>query len=148
MSAPRLPFFSLQPEAYKALVALNAAVEKSSLGKKLIDLIYLRVSQINSCSYCVDMHFRDLLTLGEDPRKLNSLVTWREAPFFDERERAALELAEQATRINQGCHIDDAQFDALGRHFTDQEIVALTFTIASINAWNRIGHTMRPPIPE
>jgi AhpD family alkylhydroperoxidase len=146
-NAPRLPFHTLQPDAVKSLMGLNNALEKSTLGKKLIDLVYLRVSQINGCAYCNDMHWRDLVSLGEDPRRLNSVLVWRESEFFSERERAALEWTEKMTTLPGGQHPSDADFDALGNQFSDQEIVALTFTIAAINAWNRIGVAFHPSIP-
>jgi alkylhydroperoxidase family enzyme len=93
------------------------------------------------------MHWSDLVKHGEDPRRLNSLITWREVDFFDERERAALHLTERLTRL-QDEHLSDAEFDALGAHFSDKEIVALVFSIACINAWNRMGVSMRPPLPK
>lgn len=137
MSASRIPFATLQPESYAALSNLSAALYKSGLERKLIDLIFLRVSQINGCAYCVDLHWRELMVQEEDPRRLNSLVTWHEVPFFSERERAALRWAEAVTDIR---HLrDDEALEALRGHFDNGEIAALTFVVAAMNAWNRLS---------
>lgn len=138
MSAPRIPFATLQPDAYRALSDLNAALYQSSLGRKLVDLVFLRVSQINGCAYCVDLHWRDLMAQDEDPRRLNSLATWREAPFFDARERAALNWADKVTQI-RALHEDDGALASLQEHFDNAEIAALTFAVAAMNAWNRMA---------
>ena len=146
MSAPRIPYYSLMPDSFNGLLAMSAGLEKSTLGKKLIGLIFLRVSQVNRCAFCNDLHWRELLELGEDVRRLNSLLTWREVPFFTDKERAALDWAEQLTSLH-GEHPGDAEFEALGEYFSDQEIAALTFAIACINAWNRLGVALCPPLP-
>ncbi len=145
MNDPRLPWRELAPQAYRALAGVNAALAPSTLGKRLIDLVQLRVSQINGCAYCVDLHARDLLAAGEDFQRINSLLTWREVPFFDERERAALRWAESVTRIAE-THAPDADFEALGAHFTEREIAELTLVIAQMNAWNRMGIALRQPV--
>jgi len=137
MSALRIPFATLQPEAYRALSDLNAALYQSGLERKLIDLLYLRVSQINGCAYCVDLHWRDLMRQDEDPRRLNSLVSWREVPFFSPRERAALRWADAVTDI-RNLH-DDAALTELKAQFDNAEIAALTFAVAAMNAWNRLA---------
>lgn len=141
----RLMHGSLVPEAFKAVGELKTAVGNSGLDPKLIDLIYQRVSQLNGCAYCVDLHWRDLLAQGEDPQRLNSLITWREVGFFDERERAALNWAESVTNIQQ-TQAPDADFDALRAHFSDAEIAALTYAVALMNMLNRIGISMRMPV--
>src|SRR3569833_4630055 len=89
------------PEGYKAFGPLYAYVESCGLDRRLIDLVFLRVSQINGCAYCVDLHWRDLVKAGEDQRRLNSLVTWKEGPFFSARDRAALAWTESLTTIAQ-----------------------------------------------
>ncbi len=145
----RLPFHSLAAPAVAALSSLNTAVSASGLEPVLIDLVYLRVSQLNGCAYCVDMHWRDLLKVGDDAQRLNSLSTWRETAFFTPREEAALNWAERLTTLpnhNPPAHPCDADFDALRPHFNDAEIVNLSFTIAAINAWNRIGVGMHLPV--
>lgn len=143
--SPRLPYFSLAPHAMAALKSLNAALAASTLGMRLIDLVYLRVSQINGCAYCVDLHWRDLLTGGEDAQRLNSLATWREVGFFDARERTALAWAESLTDLHRS-HADDEDFNALKPHFSETEIADLSFAIAGMNAWNRLGIGFRQPV--
>ena len=126
------------PEGYKAFGPIYQYVESCGLDRKLVDLVYLRVSQINGCSYCVDLHWRDLVQAGEDQRKLNSLITWREAPFFSARERAALAWAEILTGIAQ-TGAPDADYAVVQSAFTEKEIGDLTIVIALMNAMNRIG---------
>jgi AhpD family alkylhydroperoxidase len=145
MSAHRLSFSTLAPDAYRALASVNSALEQSSLGKQLIELIHLRVSQINGCAFCVDMHARELLRHDEQLQRLNSLVTWRETDFFSERERAALAWAEAVTSVNRQ-HPSDELLDALKQHFSDKEIVELGFAVATINAWNRIAIGFHAPV--
>ncbi|MFC7514756.1 carboxymuconolactone decarboxylase family protein [Herbaspirillum sp. GCM10030257] len=145
MSALRLPYQTLAPELYRALSGVNIALQESTLGKSLIELVFLRVSQINGCAFCVDMHARDLLAQEEDFQRINSLVTWRETSLYSERERAALAWAEAITLI-AGNHASDALFEALRQHFSEREIVDLEFAIAIINAWNRIAIGFRQPV--
>ena len=145
-TAPRLPWHQLAPQAYKAMVGVKGALAGSSLGTKLIDLVQLRVSQINGCAYCVDLHARDLLAQDEDMQRINSLQTWHEVPFFDARERAALQWAESLTHVAT-THAPDADFDQLRPHFDDREIAELSLVVAMMNAWNRIGVGMRNQVP-
>ena len=143
----RLPYYQLAPKDFQGLLDLSAAVHKGSLGSRLGDLVLLRVSQINGCAYCIDMHWRDLIRQDADPRHLNALAGWREAPFFSERERAALRWAEI---VNATPHSDasDEEFAKLRAHFSDVEIAELGFTIAAINAWNLLNVSFRNPVPE
>ncbi len=128
------------------MIAVNGAIESSTLGKSLVDLVFARVSQINGCAYCLDMHVRDLREQGEDWQRINSLATWREVSFFSERERAALDWAETTTRLPEHHGARDAEFEGLKAHFSDLEIVELSIAIAQINAWNRMGVGMRLPV--
>ena len=116
------------------------------LGPVLIGLVLTRVSQINGCAFCLDMHVRDLRRQGEEWQRINSLPAWRDVPFFDERERAALDWAETLTRLADHHSASDAQFEALKAHFSDLEIVELSVAVAQINAWNRLGVGMRLPV--
>lgn len=145
--AIRLPYFQLAPKAFDLLYKLSGAIRKDLLGARLVDLVFLRASQINGCAYCIDMHWRDLIRLGADPRHLNAVAGWREAPFFTERERAALRWAEIVTAIP---HADtsDEEFAALRTQFSDEEIAELSFAIAAINAWNLLNVSLRNPLPE
>jgi AhpD family alkylhydroperoxidase len=143
----RLPYFQLAPKAFDLLYKLSGAIRKDLLGARLVDLVFLRASQINGCAYCIDMHWRDLIRLGADPRHLNAVAGWREAPFFTERERAALRWAEIVTAIP---HADasDEEFASLKTQFNDEEIAELSFAIAAINAWNLLNVSLRNPLPE
>lgn len=145
MSA-RLNLFTLAPANLKALVNLSMTNRQSSIGERLFELVQLRVSQVNGCGVCIDMHWRDLIKQGADPRHLNSLAAWRESPFFSERERAALAWADA---VNALPHRDDtdAAWPALREHFSENEIAELGYTIAAIRGWNVINLSLRNQIP-
>ncbi len=134
----RLPYATLAPEANKHLMALSGWLEKSELGESLLDLVYLRVSQINGCPYCVDLHWREACERGVEMRKLNAVVVWNDAPFFTDREKAAFAWAEAVTNLRDR-QVPDGAFEHAKQHFTDKELADLTFAIAAINAWNRIA---------
>jgi AhpD family alkylhydroperoxidase len=144
--AARITYPQLAPKAFESLLALSNAVHKSSLGTRLVDLVFLRVSQINGCAFCIDMHWRDLIRHKADPRHLNAVAGWREAPFFDERERAALRWAEVVTAIPHGDSSDE-EFARLQAHFSETEIAELGFAVAAINAWNLLNVSFRTPVP-
>ncbi len=111
----------------------------------LIELLQTRVSQINGCAFCLDMHARDLRRLGEGWQRINSLATWRETPFYTPAERAALAWAEALTRLPDGHAGHDEAFEALKAHFGEQEIVELSWAVAASNAWNRMAVGLRQP---
>lgn len=138
----RLDFYKASPHAYKAMAALEDSISKSKIEKPLAELVRLRASQINGCAFCVDMHHSDARKDGETERRLATVVTWREAPFFSERERAALEWTESLTLIAQN-HVPDAVWEAVKPHFTDEEIVDLTLLVSAINGWNRFAISFR-----
>ena len=142
----RLKFASVAPEGYKAWGALRTYIAKCGLEESLINLVYLRVSQINGCAYCVDLHTRDAEKAGESTRRLHNVVTWHETPFFSERERAALAWAESLTWLPETKAPDEA-YEPLRQHFSDKEIADLTYAIALMNAMNRlgVGFRMGPP---
>jgi len=125
------------PGAYKAMLGLEQYLHSCGLEEPLIHLIKLRTSQINGCAYCLDMHWKDLRTIGENEQRLYSLDAWRECPFYTDRERAALEWTEAVTRITDG-HVPDAIYEEVRRHFNEKELSDLTFAVATINAWNRL----------
>jgi AhpD family alkylhydroperoxidase len=104
--------------------------------------VKLRASQINGCAYCVDMHYLDARAGGETEQRLSALVVWQEAPFFSERERAALLWTEKVTLISLD-HVPDEVYEQARKHFTDEELVNLTLIIATINAWNRLSISFR-----
>ena len=145
MNQPRLPWTEISAKSYQAMAGVNVSIAKSSLGHSLMELVQTRVSQINGCAYCLDMHARDLRKHGETWQRLNSLSTWRETSFYNERERAALAWAEVLTRLADQHGDHDTAFEALKKQFSDQEIVELSWTIAAINAWNRMAVGMRTP---
>jgi AhpD family alkylhydroperoxidase len=138
----RLPYHTLSPEAYRGLGATKAALEKSSLGKDLIDLVWLRMSQINGCAFCLELHAGSLRSGGMAQAKLDSLAGWRVAEHFTERERAALAWAESLTHVDR-THAPDEDYEPLRQHFTDVEISDLTFAIALMSAFNRLAIGMR-----
>lgn len=135
---PRLDHRSIAPDMGRALSSVNIALGKSTLGRALIDLIFLRVSQLNGCAYCVDMHAHDLLDAGESMRRINAVSAWQESPFFNPKERAVLAWVEALTRLGNG-PVADHVFEPLRDHFSEKGIVELTYAVAVINAWNRIG---------
>jgi len=144
---PRLSWMRTAPKPYQAMIAAGATLADASLGPVLLELIKTRVSQINGCAFCLDMHVRDLRKLGESWQRINSLATSREARLYTERERVALAWAEVLTRLADGHAGHDQAFDELRAHFSDQEIVELSWAIAQINAWNRMAVGMSAPVP-
>ena len=145
--AARIPLYTLAPANLKAMIALSQSTKNSSLGARLVELVQLRVSQVNGCGVCVDMHWRDLVKQGLDPRHLNALAAWREAPFFSERERAALAWADAVNAL-PGRDDTDSAWPALREYFSDVEIAELGYTIAAIRGWNAINLSLRSPLPE
>ncbi|HEV2782381.1 MAG TPA: carboxymuconolactone decarboxylase family protein [Actinophytocola sp.] len=132
----------LAPEAYKHMYGLEQFLANSTLPATIKELVKLRVSQLNGCGFCVDMHSHDLKAAGETDERLFTVVAWREAPYFTEQERAALALAEEATRLGpEG--VSDAVWDKAKEQFDEQTLAALVVAIATINAWNRYGVTLR-----
>lgn len=138
----RVDFYSASPDAIKAMMGLEKHVARSSLEMPLRELVRLRVSQINGCAYCLDMHASDARKAGEDERRLSTLAAWRETPFFSDRERAALAWAEAVTQVNQG-HVPDAVWTEVYEHFSPAEITDLTLLVVAINGWNRFAISFR-----
>ena len=134
----RINYQQLAPEAVSKLGAVTKYLESSSLDTLLRALVEIRVSQINGCVYCVDLHTEQARRLGETQQRLDTLPVWHEAPYFDERERAALTRAEALTHVSD-THAPDADYDRLCEHFSEKEIVDLSIAIAVMNAWNRIS---------
>ncbi len=134
----RLDYRKASPGAYQAMLALQAAIDKSGLEKPLLELMKIRASQINACAFCLHMHTKDARKLGEREERIYLLDAWRESSLYTERERAALAWTECLTRLPEAGAPDEiyAQMQA---QFTDAEIVDLTLAIGAINAWNRIG---------
>ncbi|KIU52198.1 MULTISPECIES: carboxymuconolactone decarboxylase family protein [Pseudomonas] len=138
MSQLRLPFASLSPEAYQGLLATNNALAASSLGLPLIELVYLRISQINGCAFCLGKHSQTLRDSEVAQAKLDCLAGWRISGLFNERERAALAWAETLTHVSEK-GAPDALYEPLKAHFSDVEISDLTLAVALMNAFNRLA---------
>jgi AhpD family alkylhydroperoxidase len=123
------------PAVYKAMAAFDRSIE---LDPQLRELIKIRASQLNGCAYCLDLHTRDARAAGEDERRLATLAGWREAPFFTERERAALALTDAVTRLGEH-GVTDEVWNAAAAQFEEPELAQVLWAITAINAWNRIG---------
>ncbi|MGA0609715.1 carboxymuconolactone decarboxylase family protein [Caldimonas sp. KR1-144] len=145
--APRVAYFQLAPKSFKGLYDLSTVIKNGSLDKRLLEIVFLRVSQINGCAYCIDMHWADLQRQGMSARHVNAVAGWREAPYFSDRERAALRWAEIVTAI-PAADPSDEEFARLKQHFNGQEIAELGFAIATITAWNLLNVSFRNPLPE
>ena len=125
-----------------AMLGVERYLRSSGLERSLLDLVNLRVSQLNGCAYCIDMHWKDLRAAGETEQRLYSLSSWRECPYYTEREQAALAWAESVTLIRDG-HAADAIFERVQPAFTEKELTDLTLSIATINVWNRLNIAAR-----
>ncbi|MDT7654487.1 MAG: hypothetical protein QOI36_5893 [Pseudonocardiales bacterium] len=134
------------PDAMKALLALSRAAQSSPVPETTHKLIHLRVSQINGCSVCVDMHARELKEAGERDERIWGVGAWRESPYFSDAERAALALAECVTRLaDRPDAVPDAVWDDAAAHYDEKELSSLLVSIAAINVWNRLNAATRQP---
>jgi AhpD family alkylhydroperoxidase len=132
------------PGALQPLLELANSVREVGLSPKTADLVHLRAAQINGCSYCVDMHARDLKEAGETDERLFAVAAWREAPYFSDAERAALALTEAATRLaDRPDPVPDGVFEEAARHYDEPTLAALIIEIALINFWNRTTIAVR-----
>ncbi|GAA2671015.1 carboxymuconolactone decarboxylase family protein [Nonomuraea recticatena] len=131
-------------DGLKAMYALETYLNASPVPRATLDLVRLRVSQINGCGFCVDMHAREATEAGVSGQRLHAVAAWRDTPFFSEEERAALALAEAATRLSDNpVGVPDDVWEAAADHYDEEALSALVMTIAAINAWNRINVTLR-----
>lgn len=134
------------PDAMKALQALSEAT-KPALPEKLLELVYLRASQINGCSVCVDMHPKLAKRAGETDERLLAVAAWRDTPYFTEAERAALALTEALTRLSdREDPVTDAVWENAAKHFDEPQLASLVLAIAAINVWNRLNVAVRQPV--
>lgn len=141
---PRLDY-TVATEAIRGMYQLEHYINHSSLEQQLVHLVKMRASQINGCAYCCDMHSKDARANGETEQRLYLLSAWEESPVYSERERAALELTEAMTKITEG-HVPDVIWEAAKQQFSEQELLALVFTITTINAWNRLAIATRTEV--
>lgn len=141
----RMKLFEVAPQGYQAVSGLEKYI-RANVDPTVLELVKVRASMSNGCAFCVDMHSREALANGESDRRLFAVAAWREAPFFDERERTALALTDAVTRL--GDHgVPDDVWDAAAKVWSEKELADLILAIATINVWNRIAVTtrMEPP---
>ena len=138
----RINAFTKGQKAMGALYSLGTYLKNSQVEQSLLELIYYRVSQINGCAYCLDMHSKDLRAKGETEQRLFVLNAWREAPFYTDRERAALGWAEVVTNVTDG-HVCDEDYKAARNQFSEEELIDLTLAVVTINSYNRINVAFR-----
>ncbi|MCQ4278724.1 carboxymuconolactone decarboxylase family protein [Pseudomonas stutzeri] len=143
----RMNYQTAAPDVMTAMIGLETYLARQSrredgIDKPLMELVKIRVSQINHCAFCIDMHTRDARAIGETEQRIYVLSAWRETPFFTERERAALAWAEANTLLPNG--IEQALFDEVRQQFSEAQLANLTLAIATINAWNRFGVSFAP----
>jgi AhpD family alkylhydroperoxidase len=149
----RIDYRRIAPEAISTMLDMQRYVDHCNLEKQLLELAKLRASQINGCAYCVDMHSKDLRALGETEQRLYAVVVWREAPFFSNRERAALAWTEAVSLVSE-TGVPDHVYENARSQFSEKELVDLTMAIIAINGWNRLAVSFRaiagsyqPPSP-
>jgi AhpD family alkylhydroperoxidase len=138
----RIRWAQVAPEAYKAQLGVETYAANTAIEKNLRELVKLRVSMINHCAFCIDMHWKDLRAAGESEQRLYGLNAWREMPFYSPRERAALEWAEAVAVLTDG-FVPDSVYELARSHFNERELVDLTMAIVAINGWNRLGVAFR-----
>ena len=143
--SPRLDYKAASPAAFKAMLGIEACVRGCGLEHSLLELVKMRVSQINGCAHCLDMHSKDARAAGETEQRLHLLAAWREAPFYSSRERAALTWAEAVTRVATN-DLPDALYEEVRAEFDEKAIVDLTLAIIAINGWNRLAIGFRADV--
>ena len=142
---PRINVSKVDPKAYEAMIGLEKYLAQSGLDQILYELIKTRASQINGCAYCLNMHTRDAMELGETAQRLFLLNAWRETELFTEKERAVLALTEEMTLIANG-PVSDEVYTNAEKHCTPNELAAIIMAVVAINGWNRIAITTRLPL--
>ncbi len=135
----RMNYKKAAPAGFEAMVAVLGEIAKSGLEEALLHMLYLRVSQINGCPYCIDMHWKDAMKCGVDARKLNAVMIFRDAPFFDAREVAALQWGEAVTAAHKDQRLMQEAYDIVAAQFSEAEIANLTYAIVQMNAFNRLA---------
>ena len=138
----RIDLMKVNPGIMQAMFGLERQIRKAGLDHRLLDLVKMRASQMNGCAYCLDMHSKDARAAGETEQRLYGLSAWRDTPYYSDRERAALELTESLTRINEHGVTDDV-YERVRAQFSEDEIAHLTLAIVAINGWNRLNVAAR-----
>ncbi|MCZ2075703.1 MAG: carboxymuconolactone decarboxylase family protein [Bryobacterales bacterium] len=138
----RLDHATLAPEAARAMWEVEHYVRRCGLETSLLELVRLRASQINGCAFCVDMHTKDARAAGETEQRLYAVSVWEEAPFFSERERAALAWTEAVTLVS-ATRVPDHVYELARQHFSEKELIDLTMAVVAINGWNRLAISFR-----
>src|SRR5690606_8848751 len=141
----RINLSKVDAEAYKAMLGLEKYIAQSGLDKTLYELIKTRASQINGCAFCINMHTRDAMKLGETAQRLFLLDAWRETELFSAKEQAVLALTEAMTLITEE-HVADEVYDRAASHLSQRELAAVIMAVVTINGWNRIAITTRKPL--
>jgi AhpD family alkylhydroperoxidase len=144
MSGERKNKFRMWPDGYHALRRLSEVVNGSGLESELLELVKLRSSQLNGCAYCIDLHTKDARAAGESEQRLYALSAWRETPFYNDRERAALSLTEAITLVAD-THVPESVVDEAAAVFSPDELTRLVYAVIEINAWNRLAITVGAP---
>ncbi|HSC51305.1 MAG TPA: carboxymuconolactone decarboxylase family protein [Gaiellaceae bacterium] len=146
----RLDFDSHAPAFSAAMSRLDRAareeLERVGFDRRLAELVRIRASQLNGCAYCIDMHTKDAKAAGESEQRIYALSAWHDAPFFDERERAALAFTEAVTLMADG-HVPEEEWEAVAGHYSEDELGALVSLLVAINAWNAIGVSTHAWVP-
>lgn len=138
----RLEYARLSPALYRAHLAVSNATASSGLEPPLLELVKIRASQLNGCAFCIDMHTKDARANGESEQRIYLLDAWREAPFYTDRERAALAWTEALTLVSES-QVPDDVYEEARRHFSEEELVNLAWAVVVINGWNRIAIAFR-----
>lgn len=141
----RMNFQQTGKKALQALYGISAHLNQSNLEESLLELVYFRVSQMNGCAFCLDMHSKDLLAKGESGQRLFCLAAWREAPFYSEKERAALSWAEALTQL-EGKPVPNEVYAEVSAWFSGEELVDLTLAVTTINTYNRFNLAFGAPV--
>jgi AhpD family alkylhydroperoxidase len=141
----RIDYKKIAPEAFKAMLGVESYVRSSGLDHSLLELVKTRVSQMNGCAYCLDMHAKDARAAGETEQRLYLLAAWRESPFYSQRERAALLWAENVTQLPVG-GISDEVYAEVSKSFDEKALIDLTMAIIAINGWNRLNVPFRTEV--
>jgi AhpD family alkylhydroperoxidase len=138
----RMNYLNAPKDVTKAMTELQAQVVNSGLEPKLLNLLYLVVSRINGCAYCIDMHSKDLRAIGETDLRIDLVSVWAESPVYSDRERAAFAWAESVTKVSE-THVPDDVFNLARQHFSEEQLAKLTLALIAINGWNRLCISFR-----